>query len=104
MCHFFVFWLQYKLATEQEWKGQFMHALPNYLRVKDVMVSTTGGPHTDYSAMVALRLGRLYCSMGKYKEALESLGDIKLYPDNQFKVHLYQSTRLLLFGHLLLSV
>ena len=55
------------------------------------MVSTTGGPYTDYSAMVALRIGRLYCSMGKYKEALDSLGNIEQYPDSHFKVHAYQS-------------
>mmetsp|Transcript_29236 Transcript_29236/g.49352 ORF Transcript_29236/g.49352 Transcript_29236/m.49352 type:complete len:470 (-) Transcript_29236:340-1749(-) len=81
---------EYKLASEQEWKGQFDLALPNYLRVKDVMVSTTGGPYTDYSAVVALRLARLYCAMGKYDEALKSLGVIENYGDNHFKVHAHQ--------------
>lgn len=82
--------LQYKLANDQELVGKFDHALPNYLRAKEVMVRTTGGPHSDYSSMVAMRIGKLYCSMGRYKDAVESLGDIEKYPDNHFKVHAHQ--------------
>ena len=59
------------------------------------MDSTMGGPHTEHSAVVALHMAKVNCSMGKFKEALECLGDLKSYSDSQLKVHLHQSTFLL---------
>ena len=90
MCDVDLWLVQFKLAVEEETKGRFDLAIPYYLRVKDVMSSNMGGQYSDYSALVALRIGKAYCSMGKYEEALNSLGDVTQYSDNSLKVLAYQ--------------